>query len=192
MKRRSRWEPYRRARRTFPATAVRAVVATALAVGALAACSDPADEQEIRYAGDYGNHAPLAVVGYPSVGSLRMAQEVVWRTADGDREELASFAAPGTEHSAPTKTAENWITAFGKGARGKVTAEFYDEGSKRQTVILYFHDTDQIKQLSLRAGMGGEARDWYVYMDEAEFADATTVLPWVPKTPGALGSRSTP
>ncbi len=131
------------------------------------------------------------MVGYPSADSLRFTQEVVWRIADGDREELASFAAPATVNSAPEETAANWIAAFGRGARGKVTAEFYDEASKRQTVVLYFHDTDQIKVLSLRGGMGGEDRDWYAYMDEANLADATAVLPWVPKTPGALGSRST-
>ncbi|MFJ7170188.1 hypothetical protein ACIQUV_32375 [Streptomyces globosus] len=177
MKRTSRWRPV--------------LGATALAIGALSACSDRPGEEEIRYAEDYGGHAPLAVVGYPSVGSLRMAQEIVWRTADGDTEALASFAAPGVVNSAPAKTAENWIAAFGKGARGQVTAEFYDEASKRQMVVLYFHDTGQIKELSLRSGMGGEDRDWYVYMDQPDMADATAVRPSIPKTPGARGSKST-
>ncbi|MFF5703771.1 hypothetical protein ACFY7H_14865 [Streptomyces sp. NPDC012794] len=182
----SRWEAYRRARR-----AAVAVVATAAAAGALTACAEQTDERDIRYAGDYGSHEPLAVVGYPSVDTLRIAQEVVWRTADGDAEELAALAAPGTVHSAPAPTARNWISAFGKGARGKVTAEFYDEGSKRQSIVLYFHTTGQVKQINTRAGMGGEDRDWYVFMDEADPAAATAVPSWIPKTPGALGSRST-
>ncbi|MFJ3876005.1 hypothetical protein ACIPW5_00940 [Streptomyces sp. NPDC090077] len=177
----SRWEPYRRAGRA---------AATVAVAGVLAGCADLPGEAEVRYAGDYGGHEPLAVLGYPSAGTLRTAQEVVWRTADGDTEELAALAAPGTTHSAPEATARNWISAFGAGARGKVTAEFYDEGSKRQSVVLYFHSTGQIKQIDVRSGMGGEDRDWYVYMDEADPAAVTAVPSWIPKTPGALGSRS--
>ncbi|MBT2458000.1 hypothetical protein [Streptomyces sp. ISL-86] len=188
MQRQSRWKRHGGARRTVLTTAVRAVTATTLAIGALTACSS--DEEDLWYATDYGAHEPLAVVGYPSVDSLRIAQEVVWRMADANPGKLAALATPNTLDSAPEKTAENWITAFGKGARGKVTAEFYDEGSKRQTVVLYFHGTGQIKQLLVRGGMGGEEEGWHVYMTEADYAEATAVLPWVPKTPGALGSKS--
>ncbi|RSS62178.1 hypothetical protein EF912_05590 [Streptomyces sp. WAC07061] len=186
MHRRSRWEPYHRAGRTAAATAAAALI------GVLTGCSDLPGEEEVRYAGDYGGHEPLAVVGYPSTGTLRTAQEVVWRTADGNTAELAALAAPGTARGVPAATARNWISAFGEGARGKVTAEFYDEGSKRQSVVLYFHATGQIKQIDVRTGMGGEDRDWYVYMDEPQPAAATAVPSWIPKTPGALGSRSVP
>ncbi|MGE7384838.1 hypothetical protein ACQKM2_04945 [Streptomyces sp. NPDC004126] len=182
MHRRSRWEPHH--------PAVRAAAATVAALGVLTGCSDLPSEEEVRYAGDYGGHEPLAVVGYPSTGTLRTAQEVVWRTADGDAEELAALAAPGTARGVPAATARTWISAFGEGARGMVTAEFYDEGSKRQSVVLYFHATGQIKQIDVRAGMGGEDRDWYVYMDQPDRAAATAVPSWIPRAPGALGSRS--
>lgn len=161
-------------------------------IGVLTGCSDAPGEAEVRYASDYGGHEPLAVLGYPSTGTLRTAQEVVWRTADGNAGELAALAAPDTARDAVAATARNWVSAFGEGARGKVTAEFYDEGSKRQSVVLYFHATGQVKQIDIRTGMGGEDRDWYVYMDQPEPAAATAVPSWIPKTPGALGSRSVP
>lgn len=192
MHRRSRPQPYRRAGWRVPGTAGRAAAATAALIGVLTGCSDLPGEEEVRYAGDYGSHEPLAVLGYPSAGTLRTAQEVVWRTADGDTGELAALAEPDTARATAAATARNWVSAFGEGARGKVTAEFYDEGSKRQGVVLYFHATGQIKQIGIRSGMGGEDRDWYVHMDEAEPAAATAVPSWIPKTPGALGSRSVP
>ncbi|KIF06291.1 hypothetical protein PL81_08350 [Streptomyces sp. RSD-27] len=175
-----------------PRPALVAALACALALGALTACSagDAYDVGDARYATDYGNHEPLAVVGYPSVGSLGITQQVVWRIADGKAAELASLAAEKGDKGVSEKTAGNWITAFGRGARGKVTAEFYDEGSVRQEVVLYFHDTDQIKQIQVR-GTGSDGKDsWRVTLAESDPKEATTVLPWVPKTPGQLGSKT--
>ncbi|MEJ8645414.1 hypothetical protein WKI68_37740 [Streptomyces sp. MS1.HAVA.3] len=113
---------------------------------------------------------------------MEITQQVVWRIADGKAGELAALGSDG-EHR---KTAENWIAAFGKGARGKVTAEFYDEGSTRQEVVLYFHDTSQIKELQVRT-VGEDG--WRVVMGEPDPEEAVAVYPWVPKKPGELGSK---
>ncbi|WP_374778566.1 hypothetical protein OG756_07005 [Streptomyces sp. NBC_01310] len=89
-------------------------------------------------------------------------------------------------------TAQNWIQAFGKGAGGKVTAEFYDEGSVRQLVVVYFHDTAQTKAFLVHiTGHTGED-GWRVSMREPDPAEATAVAPWVPKKPGELGSTVLP
>lgn len=172
------------------AAALRAVIAAALAFGLLTGCSDSDyDTDDVRYATGYGSHEPLAVVGYPTTGSLGITQQVVWRLADGNAGELARLA-DDKDGGSPGKTAQNWITAFGKGARGKVTAEFYDEGSVRQTVVLYFHDTGQIKQIQVRVANGGNKDRWQVAMAEPDPKEAVVVLPWVPKKPGELGSKS--
>ncbi len=171
-----------------PAPALRALVVAALAFGVLTGCSDY-DADDVRYATGYGSHEPLAVVGYPTTGSLGITQEVVWQVADGNAGELIGLAAD-SDAGSPEKTAANWITAFGKGARGKVTAEFYDEGSVRQTVVLYFHDTGQIKQIHVRVTNGGNKDEWRVVMAESDPEEAVAVLPWVPKKPGELGSKT--
>ncbi|MFI7358373.1 hypothetical protein ACIBTP_31175 [Streptomyces avidinii] len=150
-----------------------------LMVSVLTGCSAGSD---LGYDDDYSQHEPLAVVGYPSRGTLEITQQVVWRIADAKAGELASLGTDGELQ----KTAENWIAAFGGGARGKVTAEFYDSGSTRQVVVLYFHDTGQIKELQVRtAGEDG----WRVVMGEPDPKEAVAVYPWVPKTPGELGSK---
>ncbi|MFD6230513.1 hypothetical protein ACFWFZ_27160 [Streptomyces sp. NPDC060232] len=173
-----------------PVPALRALIASALAFGVLTGCSDSDyDADDVRYATGYGSHEPLAVVGYPTTGSLGITQEVVWQIADGNAGELTDLAAD-KDVSSPEKTAENWITAFGKGARGKVTAEFYDEGSVRQAVVLYFHDTGQIKQIQVRVTNGGNKDKWRVVMAEPDPKEAVAVLPWVPKKPGELGSKT--
>ncbi|MFD7263197.1 hypothetical protein [Streptomyces sp. NPDC059874] len=173
-----------------PAPALRALIVAALTFGVLTGCSNSDyDADDVRYATGYGNHEPLSVLGYPSTGSLGITQEVVWRLADGNAGELAGLAAD-KDGGSPAKTAENWITAFGKGARGKVTAEFYDEGSVRQTVVLYFHDTGQIKQIQVRVTNGGNKDSWRVVMAEPDPKEAVSVLPWVPKKPGELGSKT--
>ncbi|MFE2327487.1 hypothetical protein ACFXD5_26790 [Streptomyces sp. NPDC059385] len=175
-----------------PTAALRVVIAAALTFGLLTGCSDSDsdyDADDVRYATGYGSHEPLAVVGYPTTGSLGITQEVVWRLADGNAGELARLA-DDKDSGSTGKTAQNWITAFGKGARGKVTAEFYDEGSVRQTVVLYFHDTGQIKQIQVRATNGGNKDQWQVAMAEPDPKEAVVVLPWVPKEPGELGSKS--
>ncbi|WP_162793283.1 hypothetical protein [Streptomyces globosus] len=165
------------------------MAASVLAVGMLTACSSAYDAEDVAYAGDYGSHPPLGVVGYPSTGSLGITQQVVWRIADGKVGELASLADKDG-NGASEKTAENWITAFGKGARGKVTAEFYDEGSLRQEVVLYLHETDQIKQIQVRATSAKGKDIWRVIMDEPSPEEATALHPWVPKKPGELGSKT--
>lgn len=168
----------------------RPVLRTALAVLALSAvtgCSAD-DEADLQYAGDYSSHPPLAVVGYPSTATLGITQQVVWRIADGKVGELVSLADPEQDKDAAQKTAENWIAAFGKGARGKVTAEFYDEGSYRQNVVLYLHDTGQTKEIHVRPVSVDHKGVWRVSMAEPDPGEATAVAPWVPKTPGELGS----
>ncbi|MFD8888418.1 hypothetical protein ACFV0H_38925 [Streptomyces erythrochromogenes] len=174
------------------APAVRAVLVAVLAAGALSACA--ADEDGLRYATDYSNHEPLGVVGYPTSDSLRITQELIWRLADGRTGELESLAADTDSDGAKSeagKTAQNWIQAFGKGAGGKVTAEFYDEGSVRQFVVVYFHDTTQAKGFSVRlTGSTGED-GWRVDMREPDPKEAASAPDWVPSTPGGLGSKTT-
>lgn len=167
----------------------RAALVCALALGVLTACSAEIDAEGNDYAGNYSRHQPLAVVGYPSTGSLGITQEVVWRIADGDVDGLASLVSDKQGEDIPEKTAENWVNAFRKGAGGSVTAEFYDEGSYRQTVVLYLHNTGQIKELYVRAVLVDHEEAWLVRMAEADPAEATAVEPWIPKTPGELDSR---
>ncbi|MER6320213.1 hypothetical protein ABT237_41675 [Streptomyces sp. NPDC001581] len=150
-----------------------------LAVSVLTGCSAGSD---LGYDDDYSQHEPLAVVGYPSRGTLEITQRVVWGIADGKAGELAALGTDGE----PRKTAENWIAAFGEGARGKITAEFYDSGSTRQVVVLYFHDTGQIKELQVRTA---DDDGWRVVMGQPDPKEATAVYPWVPKKPGELGSK---
>ncbi|MCM1976690.1 hypothetical protein [Streptomyces sp. G1] len=71
-----------------------------------------------------------------------------------------------------------------------MTAEFYDEGSLRQEVVLYLHETGQIEQIQVRA-VSVDGKDvWRVTMDEPAPEEATVVHPWVPKKPGELGSKT--
>ncbi|WP_329390654.1 amidase domain-containing protein [Streptomyces sp. NBC_01351] len=173
-----------------PRRSLRAGLVSALALGVLTSCSADYDADDARYAGDYSSHPPLAVVGYPSTGTLGITQQVVWRIADGKADELASLGDPDHDRAATRKTAENWIASFGKGARGKVTAEFYDEGSYRQMVVPYLHDTGQIKEINVRP-VSDDHRDVYrVSMAEPDPGEATAVQPWLPKTPGELGSKT--
>ncbi|OKK17334.1 hypothetical protein AMK16_20975 [Streptomyces sp. CB00455] len=169
--------------------ALRAALGCTLSLGVLTACSAQYAAEQTNFTGDYSSHPPLAVVGYPSTGSLGITQQVVWRIADGDADALAALVSDDRGEGVPEKTAENWITAFRKGARGKVTAEFYDEGSYRQTVVLYLHDTGQIKGIYVRAVSVDHKDVWRVGMAEPDPGEATAVEPWVPKTPGELGSK---
>ncbi|MER7731303.1 hypothetical protein ABTX80_10530 [Streptomyces erythrochromogenes] len=177
----------------FPAArrggrALRGALVGALTLGLLTGCSSEYEDAEAEYIGDYSSHPPLSVVGYPSTGTLGITQQVVWRIADGRVEELADLGDPDKDRGTTEKTAENWIAAFRKGAGGKVTAEFYDEGSYRQTVVLYLHGTGQIKQIYvLPANVDGQGV-FRVHMAEPDPGEATAVAPWVPKKPGELGS----
>ncbi|MFJ2592513.1 hypothetical protein [Streptomyces erythrochromogenes] len=170
---------------------VRAVLAAVPAAGALSACG--ADEDGLQYATDYAIHEPLGVVGFPTSDSLQVTQKVVWRLADGRAGALESLAADPDDKGAKAeteKTAQNWIQAYRKGAGGKVTAGFYDEGSVRQLVVVYFHDTAQIKafQVRLTGRTGGGGRR--VTMREPDPKEASAVPDWVPITPGGLGSKT--
>ena len=167
----------------------------ALAAGvlfaALSGCSPTGGTAETRYAEDYTGHEPLRVLGYPSVGSLGITQQVVWRIADASADELAALATGDGGEDAARSTAENWIKAFRKGAGGKVTADFYDEGSERQVVVLYFQDTGQTKEISVRLDGYAGADGWHVLMDEPSMKEATAEPTWAPRTPGGSGSSST-
>ncbi|MGW2273432.1 hypothetical protein [Streptomyces yangpuensis] len=170
---------------------VRAVPAAALAAGALSACG--ADEEGLRYARDHSHHEPLGVVGFPTSESLRITQQLVWRPADGGAGELESLAADPDDEGADgeiEKTAQHWIQAFRKGAGGRVTAEFCDEGSVRRFVVVYFHDTAQIKGflVLLTGDTGKDGRR--VAMREPDPAQAAAAPEWVPTAPGGLGSRT--
>ncbi|MFI1286490.1 hypothetical protein ACH4U5_38030 [Streptomyces sp. NPDC020858] len=171
-----------------PRPVLRAALASVLALVVLTGCSAD-DEADLQYAGDYSSHPPLAVVGYPSTATLGITQQVVWRIADGKAGDLVPLADPDQDKATTEKTAENWIAAFRKGAGGKVTAEFYDEGSYRQTVVLYLHDTGQIKEIYVRPVSVDGKGVWRVSMAEPDPGEATAVAPWVPKTPGELGSK---
>ncbi|MGW3668835.1 hypothetical protein [Streptomyces sp. NPDC005141] len=83
------------------------------------------------------------------------------------------------------------MSAFGKGAGGKVIADFYDEGSERQTVVLYFQDTGQKKEISVRLDGNAGADGWHVLMDEPSMREATAEPTWAPQTPGGSGSSRT-
>ncbi|MFF7970420.1 hypothetical protein [Streptomyces sp. NPDC007905] len=137
----------------------------------------------------YADHEPLHVVGYPSTGSLLVMQELVWDIADGKADELRKLATSDSSEAQAGKTAENWIKGFGAGARGRVTGDFYDGGSERQVVILYFHATRQIKEFTVRLDGDAGKEDWRVLMKSTDFKDATHAPGWAPKEPGATGSR---
>ncbi|WP_328401479.1 hypothetical protein OHS70_27185 [Streptomyces sp. NBC_00390] len=155
--------------------------ALAVAMGVcLTACSTDAAE----YQDDYARHEPLHVVGYPSTGSLDVVQRVVWRLADGDAEALAALAV---EDGSPDATARNWVRAFGAAAQGEVTADFYDEGSLRQVVVLYFAKNGRSKEIEARIGADGS---WGITMDEPDPDEAAATPGWAPDEPGGTGSRS--
>ncbi|MFF9243907.1 hypothetical protein ACF1AY_03840 [Streptomyces sp. NPDC014776] len=157
------------------------IAATAVLGGLLAGCA--ADESH-DYRSDYANHQPLHVVGYPSAGSLETVQKAVWRLADGDAEGLAALGVDGKDADV---TARNWVKSFGTAAKGEVTADFYDEGSVRQVVVLYFDRTGQIKEIEARIG---EDDVWGLTLAEPDPADASARPPWAPAKPGATGSRT--
>ncbi|MFF0741142.1 hypothetical protein ACFYVL_12155 [Streptomyces sp. NPDC004111] len=156
----------------------------------LAGCSSYG---EMDYVNDYASHEPLRAVGYPSTGSLEMVQRVVWRLADGDVEGLAALAAEdlpvegGSTDFADMarKTARNWVDTFGEAARGDVTADFYGEGSVRQSVILYFGKSGRTKEISVRIG---SAQKWGVNLTEPDPEEAAAAPTGAPRVPGGSGS----
>ncbi|WP_327683273.1 hypothetical protein [Kitasatospora sp. NBC_00458] len=163
--------------------------ATAAALAAAVAASGAtawwlSGDDGLRYADDYAGHEPLRVVGYPSTGSLRLTQEVVWRLADGSHDELAALATSDGSAAEAGTTAENWVRSFQEGARGPVTAEFHGEGSVRQSVVLYFERSRQVKQLKLRLDGIGGADGWRVLLRETDPQEAAAPPTWAPATPG--------
>ncbi|WP_406835227.1 hypothetical protein ACICHK_01720 [Streptomyces sp. AHU1] len=175
--------------RTRAGAPARGPLSAALAIGVLlAALTGCSSTDDIRYAEDYARHEPLHVLGYPSTGSLGVTQQLVWRIADDSPDRLAALATSDSSEDTARSTADNWIEAFGKGAGGKVAADFYDEGSERQTVVLYFQDTGQRKEINVRLDGNGGDDGWHVLMDEPSMKEATVEPAWAPRTPG--GSRS--
>ncbi len=167
--------------------AVYGTVATLLL--SLSACS-PIDSSDTRYETDYANHEPLHVFGYPSTGSLQVVQEIVWRIADGKAGDLEKLATSDSTDSETRNTSANWIKSFRKGAQGKVAADFYDDASERQVVVLYFQDTRQVKEVTVRLDGNAGEDGWRVLMKEASLKEATSPPAWAPKEPGGNGSVS--
>ncbi|MGV9344557.1 hypothetical protein ACWDSD_07090 [Streptomyces spiralis] len=145
---------------------------------------------DASYEQAYADHEPLHVVGYPSTGSLLVMQELVWDIADGKTDALRGLATSDSSEAEATKTAENWIKGFGAGARGKVTGDFYDGGSERQVVVLYFHDSRQVKEFTIRLDGDAGKENWRVLMKSTDFKDAVHAPTWAPKEPGGTGSRT--
>lgn len=128
----------------------RAALATllTLSVGTLlTACSD--DRDKLDYQTDYVGHRPLRVTGHPSTGSLETVQQVVWRLADGDVDGLAALHTEGGD---ARPEARDWVQAYGRAARAEVTADFLDEGSVRQDVVLHFAGPRRTQELTVRIG----------------------------------------
>ncbi|WP_371521233.1 hypothetical protein [Kitasatospora sp. NBC_01300] len=132
------------------------LAAAGLAVVLLTGCSGGAAEAELAYKADYAAHPHLRVTGYPSTGTLGVVQQVVWRLAEGAEGRLAELgvsdgmsASDGMDGAAASAA---WVREFGRGAQGAVTADFQDDPAERQTVVLTFHDTGQVKELVLRPG----------------------------------------
>ncbi|NEE22977.1 hypothetical protein G3M58_93070 [Streptomyces sp. SID7499] len=159
-----------------------ALPAVVVVGGLLTGCTS--DDKSLTYQTDYGNHQALKVVGYPSAGSLETVQQAVWRLADGDTEGLAALAVDGKQADA---TARNWVEAFGAAAKGEVTADFYDEGSVRQVVVLYFAKSGQTKEIEARIG---EDDSWGLTLAEPDPAEAKAEPTWAPAKPGGSGSRT--
>ncbi|MEV7598204.1 hypothetical protein AB0O91_12585 [Kitasatospora sp. NPDC089797] len=162
-----------------------AAAALAAAVASSVATAWWMSDDDLRYAGDYAAHEPLRTVGYPSTGSLRLTQEIVWRLADGSEGALVAMATSDGSGAEARSTAANWVASFREGARGPVTAEFHGEGSVRQSVVLYFERTRQVKQLRLRLDGNGGADGWRVLMRETDPQEAAAPPTWAPTTPGA-------
>jgi len=133
--------------------------ALALALGALlTACGD--DNGPTEYQTAYTNHRPLQVTGHPSTGSLGTVQEIVWHLADQDADALADL---NTEEGDGRAEARAWIKAYGADAQGKVTADFLDEGSVRQDVVLHFAKSRRTQELTVRIG---DDDSWGVVLDD--------------------------
>ncbi|MFF4819116.1 hypothetical protein ACFY2K_31580 [Kitasatospora sp. NPDC001309] len=165
-------------------TVTAAAVAAALVSSAATAWWLSADDG-LDYVNDYASHEPLRVVGYPSTGTLHLTQQIVWRLADGSEGSLATMATSDGSGAEARSTAANWVRTFREGAQGPVTAEFHGEGEVRQSVVLYFGRTRQVKQFRLRLDGNGGADGWRVLMRETDPQEAAAPPTWAPASPGA-------
>ncbi|MEU5806938.1 hypothetical protein [Streptomyces sp. NPDC047718] len=146
----------------------RAAALPVLCCAALAACAPlgAAAGADVRYAEDFDRHAPLRVEGYPSAGSLRLVQQVVWRIADGSPDRLEDLATGDAPPRQRADTARRWIAEFGGEAAGRATAVFCGPGDARQTVVLRFPGTGRTKVLHVRVDGAGGEDGWRVRMNE--------------------------
>lgn len=129
-----------------------------LSIGALlTACSG--DGERPDYQTDYADHRPLRVTGHPSTGNLETVQQVVWRLADRDVDGLAVLDG---EDGDARSAARDWVETYGKAARAEVTADFLDEGSVRQEVVLHFTEPARTQELTVRIG---DDDTWGVVLD---------------------------
>ncbi|MFI9251572.1 hypothetical protein [Streptomyces sp. NPDC053069] len=137
---------------------MRAAAVTLVLGAALTACSGGQDG--LDYQTDYANHRPLRVTGHPSTGSLETVQKVVWRLADGDADGLAALNTEGDDAG---PAARAWVRAYGTAARAEVTADFLDEGSVRQEVVLHFSGPRRTQELTVRIAEGDT---WGIVLDD--------------------------
>ncbi|MFB7050426.1 hypothetical protein ACFCX7_30400 [Streptomyces microflavus] len=72
---------------------------------------------------------------------------IVWHLADRDADALAALH---TEDGDANSTARPWIKAYSKDAQGQVTADFPEEGSVRQEVVLHFAESHRTQEITVR------------------------------------------
>ncbi|MEU8515346.1 amidase domain-containing protein [Kitasatospora sp. NPDC048722] len=122
--------------------------------------NDVLSDAELQFRSDYSSHPHLEVTGYPVPGTLDVVQQVVWRIADGSGDRLAKLGTSDGGDAGSISAA--WVREFRKGAQGAVTADFQDDPTDRQTVVVTFHDTGQTKELTLRPGGRNGEDGWRV------------------------------
>ncbi|MDH6711390.1 hypothetical protein P3T27_008148 [Kitasatospora sp. MAA19] len=147
-----------------PGRPVAAALAAALSAILLAGCSSGPSDAELAYVGDYAGHPHLRVTGYPVTGTLGLVQQAVWRLADGSADRLEKLAASEGSAAERRDTAAAWVRDYQQGAKGSVTADFGDDPANRQTVVLSFHGTGQVKELQLRLDGRDGGDGWRILM----------------------------
>ncbi|WP_327074790.1 hypothetical protein OG196_36225 [Kitasatospora purpeofusca] len=145
---------------------VTAALTALLSAALLAGCSSDAGNARLEHAADYAARPHLRVTGYPVPETLGLVQQVVWRLADGSADRLVELAAAEGPAAARRTAAEEWIRTYGADAAAEVSAEFGDDPASRQTVLLTFHGSGRVKELTLRpedAG-GSDIGTWRVLL----------------------------
>ncbi|WP_097972777.1 hypothetical protein [Streptomyces sp. gb14] len=79
-------------------------------------------------------------------GSLRTVQQILWHLADRNADALAALQ---TEDDDAGSIARAWIKTYAKDAQGQVTADFEDEGSVRQEVVLHFAESRRTQEITV-------------------------------------------